>query len=356
VAGATIHGSGGNDTIDATNTVAGQALPTGEADIIKGNAGSDTIHGLAGDDALSGNAGDDYLDGGTGADAMFGGAGDDTYVVDNAADKTAEGATGDGEDLVVSSVGRTLGAGLENLTLSGAASVHGTGNDAANELTGNTGDNTLRGLAGSDLLDGGEGADRLYGGLGDDTYVVDNADDDVIEGASDDGDDTVMSSVGRTLDANLENLTLTGSDDINGKGNSLGNSLVGNDGANALRGEAGADVIDGGAGRDLLFGGADGDTFVFSHVADTGLGGANRDQIRDFGVGDLIDLTGMAAEAGVAFAFIGGAAFSNVAGQVRQLSAGANTLVAGDVNGDKVADFSFLLTGSHTLQSSDFML
>jgi serralysin len=36
--------------------------------------------------------------------------------------------------------------------------------------------------------------------------------------------------------------------------------------------------------------------------------------------------------------------------------AGGNTLVSGDVNGDKAADFSILLTGNQSLAASNFVL
>src|SRR5437660_1043080 len=48
VAGVTINGTNGADTIDATHTVAGQPLPTNEEDIINGNNGNDNINALGG--------------------------------------------------------------------------------------------------------------------------------------------------------------------------------------------------------------------------------------------------------------------------------------------------------------------
>jgi Ca2+-binding RTX toxin-like protein len=114
-----------------------------------------------------------------------------------------------------------------------ASIIRGTsGNDA---LTGTSSAETLYGLAGNDTLNGGTNADTLYGGTGDDTYTVDNVGDAVIENF-DEGTDTVKSSLSYALVANVENLTLTGSNAISGTDNSLNNVLVGNSANNNLTG------------------------------------------------------------------------------------------------------------------------
>jgi Ca2+-binding RTX toxin-like protein len=69
--GVTINGSNGADTINATQTVVGQPLPTNQADTINGNGGADTINALAGNDTIRG---------GTGADNMTGGLGNDIFI------------------------------------------------------------------------------------------------------------------------------------------------------------------------------------------------------------------------------------------------------------------------------------
>jgi Ca2+-binding RTX toxin-like protein len=128
------------------------------------------INGLAGDDLISGKDKDDVLDGGTGNDNMQGAAGNDTYIVDSARDVVSEGANA-GTDTVLSSVTLALAANVENLELTGASAIHGTGNTLANVITGNSSDNTLIGGDGNDTLDGKQGADTLTGGAGSDIFA-----------------------------------------------------------------------------------------------------------------------------------------------------------------------------------------
>ena len=224
------------------------------------------------------------LDGKGGADVLRGGAGNDSYVVDNAGDVVTELA-GEGTDTVSSSVAYTLGANLENLTLTGSGAIAGTGNAVANVLKGNSGANTLTGLDGNDTLDGGAGADSLRGGNGDDTCVVDNAGDVVVEAAGA-GTDLVKSSVTATLAANVELLTLTGTGAINGTGNTLANWLQGNTAANTLAGgdsqdllwgDLGNDILQGGNGRDLMQGGDGNDTLTDTAANNFFHGGAGAD-------------------------------------------------------------------------------
>ena len=221
-----------------------------DANVITGNSGDNALSGLGGNDTLLGGDGNDTLDGGVGDDSLTGGAGNDSYVVDNIGDVVTE-AVGQGTDTVQSSIDYTLGADVENLTLTGSAFI-GIGNDDANVITGNASANVLIGFGGNDTLDGGAGGDMMVGGLGNDTYVVDNAGDFVVESANE-GIDTVNASTHYRLAENVENLTLTGSADLQAYGNSDANTLTGNAGNNLLDGEGGADTMLGGAGNDVYF-------------------------------------------------------------------------------------------------------
>jgi len=120
------------------------------------------------------------------------------------------------------------------------------------DLHGTTDADTLTGTSVTDRFHGGEGADRMTGGKGDDTYYVDHTADVIVEKANE-GDDTVITTVSRTLAANVENLTLAGLDAINATGNSLSNVLIGNTANNTLNGGAGADSMAGGLGDDSYY-------------------------------------------------------------------------------------------------------
>ncbi|QPF90265.1 Ig-like domain-containing protein [Bradyrhizobium commune] len=154
---------------------------------------------------------------------------------------------------------------LANYTLltSGASTSTFAGTAAADSLTG---------TSGNDLLGGAGGADTMTGGLGDDTYIVTDSNAAVVE-AYGGGVDTVMSSVSYTLSDYVENLTLTGSDKINGTGNAEANIIVGNGAAN---------ILTGGLGNDILTGGGGSDTFVVNS-------GDGSDIITDFTAGSSVD-------------------------------------------------------------------
>ncbi|NBB17092.1 hypothetical protein GVN21_17135 [Caulobacter sp. SLTY] len=159
--------------------------------------------------------------------------------------------------------------------------------------TGTAGNNTLLGGAGSDAIQGLDGADTLYGA-----------------GAND--------------------------------------WLSGGLGSDRLFGEAGDDVLYGGLAADTLTGGAGADRFVYFQVADSTASGM--DVIRDFSVaeGDLLDVSLVDANAGVAGdqAFSQVASFTGVAGQMTVSAAGTLTTLSFDTNGDSAADMVIRVSGT----------
>ena len=143
--------------------------------------------------------------------------------------------------------------------------------------------------------------------------------------------------------------TLGGNDTIDGG--------TGRDTVNAGNGN---DFIIGGGGADKLTGSAGNDTFVFKAVADSAKGAS--DVITDFTHGaDKMDLSAIDANTKLtgnnAFSFLNEAAFTGHAGELRvDHSDPAKTVALGDVNGDKVGDFSIILTGHIDLTGTDFFL
>jgi len=139
----------------------------------------------------------------------------------------------------------------------------------------------------------------------------------------------------------------------NANGGSARDYLYGNHVSNKLNGNGGNDVLDGAQGDDIYTGGAGADEFRVGHI------GGN-DKITDFVSGvDKIRLTDIDANTGVAgnqaFTFIGNAAFSGSAGQLRTYTQGGDNFLAGDVNGDGVADFT-INTGAAAPVVTDIFL
>jgi len=277
--------------IEDTAFASGDALGDTYASIhnLEGSAFNDILYGTDGVNRLSGGAGNDVLVGKGAGDAFVGGSGVDIVSYDASpairADLLSPSTnTGDAVGDVYSSIENLEGSAF-NDTLLGNNSANairgssypalGSGND---KLYGRGGNDTLEGHDGNDTLDGGTGADLMKGGVGHDLYYVDSAGDVAIE-ASGQGIDRVISSVSYSLAGQyVEKLTLTGSGNISGTGNSLANTLVGNAGNNFLNGGTGSDVLTGGLGAD---------TFVFRDA----VGASNIDMITDFNVAaDTIQL------------------------------------------------------------------
>ncbi len=379
-----IFGTAGNDTI--FGGLGGDFIYGRDGDdFLIGEEGRDRLFGEAGNDRLLGGRGSDVLSGGSGADRLEGQGEADSYVVDNVGDLVLEGVNA-GRDRVFSFISYTLPDNVEDLILSGGGQINGTGNDLNNVISVNragasisnvlaggpgndrlysgSGDDTLSGGQGNDLLVGGGGADDMTGGLGNDTYVTNNDRDRTIEDVGE-GTDRVFSSLGETLEANVENLILTGVLSVAGFGNELRNVMIGNPGRNFLDGGDGNDVLLGGAGRDTIVGSlgkddlrgeAGADTFAFRTIAESP-GTSGRDVIRDFTQGqDRINLAPIDANTLVAgdqaFTFVGSAAFTGTAGELRYEA----NVVRADVNGDGTADLLIAMGNGTDLAAGDFLL
>lgn len=288
------------------------------------------IVGTPADDTLRGSHGDDTIDGAEGADRMVGREGNDTYLVDNLGDVVRERAH-EGIDTVVASVDWTLGKHVENLTLSGSASLQATGNGLNNLITDNAGSNVLNGLDGNDTLSGGHvispsNVDKLIGGDGDDTVTagLQEYSHDLLYGGN--GNDTISVTRGS-------------------------NTLYGNDGDDLLVAGSGgiyhgdADHLYGGTGQDTLQGGAvmdggDGNDQLETYLTRNAQGGAGNDTIHglvgggyddgrvDGGIGD--DSIDVYAPMNKVFAY-GGDGNDTITGE-----AGSAVLVDGGAGDDHV--------------------
>ena len=337
-------------------------------------ASSSVLIGSSGNDALTANAGDDWLDGLSGADTMTGGAGSDTYMVDNAGDVVTETGSfvvpsgwalkgtgdfnNDGElDVVVSSSSANQIWLLKNNTVSSVANLPNTGMAGWQNWT-------LTGVADlnndghedalyTNIIDGRQWGEYLNGTtlLNKGAYYT-GASASAVQSLPGNEIDTVVSSVSYALASNVEDLTLAaGAGNINGTGNSQNNVIIGNEGHNLISGKGGVDTLTGNGGAD---------TFAFA-IGDSSADPGKHDLITDFTQGvDQIDLTALDADTSTpsrdAFRFLGGAAFDGAAGALHTFydSARGMTVLEGDVNGDKIADFAIDLSGNHTLGVADF--
>jgi|GEM_PF-923362 len=387
--------------------------------VLLGGAGDDALAGGDGTDQLSGNGGNDLLYGGAGIDLLAGGTGDDSYVVDDS-DQIVENA-GEGTDTVLTALGSaaaiyTLGSNLENLIGTSDAGQTVAGNGLDNLLSMGSGNDVLDLSAGGNDTAYGNGgndyfyfgaaftaADTIVGGAGVDTVGllgnynltlganslsgVENLS--LLSGTAAGGTEHVTYSI-TTVDANVpaggrltvyggglladESLFFNGYAETDGAlsvyggagndtfaGGPGNDAFVGGAGDDLMYGLGGKDWLEGGLGADTMRGGAGNDLYVYQSAAESTA--AKTDHILDFEyVSDHIDLTRIDANPGSAgdqaFSFIGDAAFSHTAGELRAYQSGASWFVEGDVDGDGNADLVIQVdpVAGHAIVASDFLL
>ena len=247
---------------------------------LTGTTGNDTLTGTSESDTLNGGNGDDVLDGSRGADTLIGGNGNDTFVVDNVGDVVTE----------FGGPGYTTPSGY---TVVGTADLNGDGQIdvllsnlsnftskiqllQSNSPIANI-DTTIPSAYGTNWVPLGF---MDFDGDGDKDIIYEYHDADYpyylvsyLQGstvlasytltpwenatniapvqslpATNEGTDTILSSVTYTLPNAVENLYLSGSGAINATGTTLTNILSGNSGNNILTGGGGYDVYQFGRG------------------------------------------------------------------------------------------------------------
>ncbi|MFL6837919.1 MAG: M10 family metallopeptidase C-terminal domain-containing protein, partial [Bradyrhizobium sp.] len=170
----------------------------------------------------------------------------------------------------------------------------------------------------------------------------------------------LVHNIGIALNAIVEN-AIGGSGNDTLIANGAGCTLSGGAGNDTLIGGAGNDGLVGGTGADSLTGGGGADTFIFA-LGDSLAASTQHDKIIDFTSGaDHINLSAIDAISATGaydqFKFIGLSGFNGAAGELDYYfnSSTGTTVVQGDTNGDKVADFAIDLSGNFTLAFSDFL-
>jgi Ca2+-binding RTX toxin-like protein len=302
-------GSGGTKV----GTVSGDTLlGTGGADNLIGLAGDDVLIGDGGDDAISAGEGADFVDGGAGRDAIQAGAGDDTVFAGGDADL-----------------------------------IHGE-----------AGADRLFGQGGNDVIFAGAGNDTVVGGAGNDLFVGELYDDhDVYFGDDIDGGNGIDTL---DLSAITANLTVDLGNGVLGRGSAV-SEQSGADTLWSIENVAtgfGDDTITASAAVNVMQGGAGDDSFRFLDAAS-----ADGDTILDFEPGDLLDLSGIDANATAggnqSFTLIPGTVLTGP-GQLMvtyETRDGVDyTIVSGNVTGGDGEDFRIDLKGSHNLNGGNFTL
>lgn len=222
---------------------------------------------------------------------LVGGQGDDTYFLRyNVGTGTVVENAGEGIDTVVSSLQHyTLTPNVENLRVEFNPNYTvGVPRTFVGNVLNNIIDVSKAGDCPSGFrLDGGAGADVLIGGSYDDTYVVDTPDDLIVESSESTSIDTVEAAFSYSLENQsvLENISLTGANNLTATGNQFGNRLDGSKatGANTLVGGLGDDVYVIGQNDTIVEAANEGsDTAIFAFAADGTYGVSGYQHIERF--------------------------------------------------------------------------
>lgn len=276
--------------------------------------------------------------------------------LDQALDILEDLATVASDDIMLGDGGETVstGAGMDTV-------IGGAGDDL---IQGGSDDDMLSGMGGDDTLDGGSGADMLDGGADSDTASYASASAGVfadlgamVAGMGDAAGDTFTSIENLEGSGFADRLWGDNNDNIQ-SGGGFSDRVYGRAGDDTLDGGSGNDAIYGNQGADELTGGSGTDRFIFFSEADSTT--SSTDRITDFTDGERIEISRIDGDVNTggnqALTFVGTAAFTGMAGELRYGSDGTDTTVQADTDGDMMADFELVLTGDVTLDANDFLL
>jgi hypothetical protein len=130
-------------------------------------------------------------------------------------------------------------------------------------------------------------------------------------------------------------------------------TLTGNVLANSFNGKKGNDWLHGGLGIDVLIGGRGNDRYVYTGADESTA--AQRDSVK-VGRGDRFVFSSFDGDSSTdgqqKLSFIGRAAFSGVAGELRA----TRSVLEADLNGDSLADFAVNLRGNTLITGSSLVL
>ncbi|HTU10089.1 MAG TPA: hypothetical protein VMG08_04240 [Allosphingosinicella sp.] len=349
--------SAGNETIYNTGLITGRIDLFEGDDLfdgrggsqlagVHGGAGMDTIYGGGLADIIDGGAGDDVLAGGAGADRLTGGSGNDIFHFE----------AGFGADTITDF---TPGTSQDSIRVAGYGGYQSLQQQGADTLVIYSATDTI--LLKNVLATSLTAADFSLSGI----VPTENIPTPPPQPAP---TDFPLIPPGAPLFAAIPGQTVNGTASpdrlVGGTGN---DTITGGAGNDMLIGGEGDDRIAGGAGNDRLEGGLGSDTFVFGGVGDSrpyGLrsdgGKLMPDVILDFAMGgDVIDLSAIDAKSGTpaneAFTYIGTAAFSGQAGELRHERVEGGVNILADVDGDGQADLHIFLQGAAGMIPMDFV-
>jgi Ca2+-binding RTX toxin-like protein len=358
-------------------------------DEIFGLGGGDLLQGFGGDDSLYGGDGNDLLNGNLGNDLLDGGAGGGT-----AAFYDGPNTVGPGVTVSFALMGQAQNTGQGFDTLINIDTLYGTrrgdtliGDEHSQGFIGAGGPDLIQAGGGDDLIvlsgtgatvDGGAGQDLLRfwhstnPALPEETAGPVNVSLALQGGPQDTGQGVLTLTGVEHLSGSRYGDTLTGDEQVNHIGGSLGDDRIeGGGGDDSLMGDAhffvvqggwvgdsagndtlvggdGNDTLLGGSGNDLLSGGDGADVFVFRAITE----GADliADLDKHHRKGDVIDLSAIDADATLAGdqAFVlakkGLTGQAGEAALVYDKDTGLTSLML-DLDGDAVADHTIFIAG-----------